>query len=115
VADRAAWLAFEAELFRYGPSEWLLLTGDRRLVSTLFLLVLAVGVSLFTATDLVPLRRETPVLFLLFALIAANFTLIAIVASLSQFVLGRRLESPGEIRRTNSTTWSRDWRATPPT
>jgi hypothetical protein len=31
-------------------------------------------------------------------LIAANFTLIAIVTSLSQFVLGRRLESPGEIR-----------------
>jgi hypothetical protein len=47
----------------------------------------------------VPFRAETPVLFLLFSLIAANFTLIAIVTSLSQFLLGRRLETPGEIRR----------------
>jgi len=99
VADRTAWLVFEFELFRHGPREWMLLTGDRRLVSLLWLVVPGVGFALLTRSGLVPLWKETPVLFLLFALIAANFTLIAIVASLGQFVLGRRLESPGEIRR----------------
>lgn len=98
VADRRSWLAFEAELFRYDPLEWVVLTGDRRLVSLLELLVLAAAFAAVVLSGLVPLRQETPILFLLFALISANFTLIAIVTSLSQFLLGRRLESPGEIR-----------------
>lgn len=98
AADRRSWLAFEAELFRHDPLEWVVLTGDRRLVSPLGLLPLVATFALAVASGLVPLREGTPVLFLLFALISANFTLIAIVTSLSQFVLGRRLESPGEIR-----------------
>jgi hypothetical protein len=96
--DRGSRLAFEAELFRYDPLEWVVLTGDRRLVSLLGLLVLGAVFALVVLSGRAPLRKETPVLFLLFALIGANFTLIAIVTSLSQFVLGRRLESPGEIR-----------------
>jgi hypothetical protein len=99
AADRGSWLAFEAELFRYGPLEWVVLTGDRRLVSLFGLLPLAAAFALVVLSGLVPLRKETPILFLLFALIGANFTLIAIVTSLSQFVLGRRLEAPGEIRQ----------------
>ena len=93
-----SWLGFEWELFRYDPREWLLLTGDRRLVSLLALAALTAVFATVVFSGLVPLRRETPVLFLLFALIGANFTLIAIVASLSQLVLSRRLESPGEVR-----------------
>jgi len=92
-------LRFELELFRHDPGEWLVLTGNRVLVAALALWVLMALLAGIVLSGLVPLWKETPVLFLLFALIAANFTLIAIVTSLSQFVLGRRLESPGEIRR----------------
>ena len=98
TADTRSRLAFEVELFRHDPLEWVVLTGDRRLVSLLGLAPLVIVFPLLVASGLAPLRKETPVLFLLFALIGANFTLIAIVTSLSQFVLGRRLESPGEIR-----------------
>jgi len=98
VANRLSWLGFEFGLFRYDPWEWVVLTGNRLLVGLLELVVLAVAFSLLVSSGLVPLRAETPILFLLFALIAANFTLIAIVTSLSQFVLGRRLESPGDVR-----------------
>ena len=98
TVDRRSWLAFEAELLRHDPLEWVVLTGDRRLVSVLGLAPLAAVLPLLVVSGLAPLRTETPVLFLLFALIGANFTLIAIVTSLSQFVLGGRLESPGEIR-----------------
>ena len=99
AAGRLSWLTFEAELLRYDPLEWVVLTGDRRLVSLLGLVPLVLVFALAVLSGLAPLRKETPILFLLFALIGANFTLIAIVTSLSQFVLGRRLESPGEVRR----------------
>ncbi len=96
--NRESWLAFEVRLFRHDAREWLVLTGDRVAVAAVTFLVLVIILAAIIASGMVPLRNETPVLFLLFALIAANFTLIAIVTSLSQFVLGRRLESPGEIR-----------------
>jgi len=98
MRDRRSWFAFEVALFRHDPVEWLLLTGDRILVSVLEVVLLAVVVAAAVASGLVPLVEETPVLFALFALIAANFTLIAIVTSLGQFILSQRLESPGEIR-----------------
>ena len=100
MTDRRSWLAFEASLFRYDPVEWLVLTGDRLLVSALQVAALAAVLAAVVLSGLVPLVEETPVLFLLFALIAANFTLIAIVTSLGQFILGRQLQSPGEIRTT---------------
>lgn len=99
--DRSGWpsqLRFEAELLRYDPREWLILTGNRVLVALFFFSLLTAALTLLVGSGLVPFRKETPVLFLLFALIGANFTLIAIVTSLSQFVLARRLESPVDIR-----------------
>jgi hypothetical protein len=93
-----SWLAFELRLLRHDSREWVLLTGDRVLVGILGFLPLVAVLAGVVFSGLAPLQKETPVLFLLFALIGANFTLIAIVTSLSQFVLGRRLESPGEIR-----------------
>jgi len=98
ISGVVAWLRFESQLFHDDPREWLLLTGDRWLVSLLEVTALAAALGVVFALDLVPLLSDTPVLFLLFALIAGNFTLIAIVTSLSQFVLSRRLESPGDIR-----------------
>gem|GEM_PF-1842626 len=48
-------------------------------------------------SGLAPLTRRTPILYLLFALISGNVTLITIVVSISQFVLARHLETPGEV------------------
>lgn len=93
-----SWLAFEVALFRYDPGEWFVMTGDRRLVSVAQIAVLAAVLGGVTLSGLVPFDDATAVLFVLFALVAANFTLIAIVTSLGQFILGQRLESPGEIR-----------------
>lgn len=104
MPTRRSKLAYEFELFRYDPREWFVLTGDRLLVSLLHVVVLAIVFTIVMLSGLVPLEHETPVLFLLFALIAANFTLIAIVTSLSQFILSRQLEAPGEIRETMDET-----------
>ena len=98
MSGRRDWIAFEAELFRYDPSEWVVMTGDRRLVSLAGVISLLFVFVLAMYSGYVPLQKETPILFFLFALISANFTLIAIVTSLSQFVLSRRLESPGDVR-----------------
>jgi hypothetical protein len=90
--------AVEWYVLKYRPSEWFLLSGSRLAVTGLGLLVVSAAVWAAVATGLSPLERRTPILYLLFALISGNFTLIAIVISISQFVLARHLESPGEIR-----------------
>jgi hypothetical protein len=106
MAGRRAWFRFEFELLRHDVREWIVMTGDRRLVSLFGLLSLGVIFVPVMESGYVPLEKETPILFLLFALIGANFTLIAIVTSLSQFVLSRRLESPGEVREKTRETIS---------
>jgi hypothetical protein len=91
-------LAVEWYVLKHRPREWFLLSGSRLAVTGFGLLVVSATVWTVVTTGVVPLERETPVLFLLFALISGNFTLITIVISISQFVLARHLESPGEIR-----------------
>lgn len=80
------------------PTAWLLLSGNRLVVSAG---LLALAGALFwgvVLAGLAPLTERTPVLFIIFALIGGNFTLITIVVSISQFILARHLQSPGEIR-----------------
>lgn len=79
-------------------ADWFLLTGSRLWVSAGLLLVIAAVFGGAVWSGLAPLTERTPVLFLLFALIGGNVTLITMVVSISQFVLSRHLESPGEIR-----------------
>ncbi|MFB6297699.1 MAG: hypothetical protein ABEH56_04190 [Salinirussus sp.] len=88
----------ESGLLSYPLAEWFLLTGDRLVVSAGLLAVVAALLWGSVLTGVAPLIDRTPTLFLLFALIGGNFTLITIVVSISQFVLARHLESPGEIR-----------------
>jgi hypothetical protein len=90
--------AVEWYVLKRRPGEWFLLSGSRLAVTGVGLLVVSAAIWTAVATGLVPLEEETPILFLLFALISGNFTLITIVVSISQFVLARHLESPGEIR-----------------
>lgn len=96
--DARAGVAAELELLRYRPVDWFLLSGNRLVVSAGLLAVVAGVLWWVVLTGMAPLTERTPILFLLFALISGNFTLIAIVVSISQFVLSRHLESPGEIR-----------------
>lgn len=85
-------------ILNHRPTEWFLFDGDRLVVSAGLLVVVAALLWGAVLTGLAPLAEPTPILFLLFALIGGNFTLITIVVSISQFVLARHLESPGEIR-----------------
>jgi hypothetical protein len=78
---------------------WFLLTGSRLWVTAGLLVIVAVLLWGLVLTSYAPLIERTPILFLLFALISGNVTLITIVVSISQFVLSRHLESPGEIRQ----------------
>ncbi len=88
----------DLDLLAYRPVEWLLVDGNRLVVSGALLAVVAAIIWGAVLTGLAPLTERTPVLFLLFALVGGNFTLITIVVSISQFVLSRHLESPGEVR-----------------
>lgn len=80
-------------------ADWFLLTGSRLWVSAGLLVIIAAVFWGVVLSGLAPLVERTPILFLLFALISGNVTLITIVVSISQFVLSRHLESPGEIRQ----------------
>jgi hypothetical protein len=80
------------------PREWLFLVENRLLVAGGFLAVLLV---LFFAVEMASSFSDQglmPLFYVFGALIGGNFTLITIVISISQFVLARHLESPGEIR-----------------
>lgn len=96
--DSTSGLGDEWRVSNYRPLEWLLLSGNRLVVSGALLLVVVGAVWGVVLTGLAPLEERTPILYLLFALISGNFALITIVVSLSQFVLARHLESPDEIR-----------------
>lgn len=96
--DLTSWLVFEFSLLLDSPWEWIIVTGNRLLISLFQLVLLAGTLLVVMLLGFIPLQAETPILFLLFALITANFTLISIITSLSQFLLGREVESPNEIR-----------------
>lgn len=78
--------------------DWFLLSGNRLAISAGLLVGVAAVVWWTVASGLAPLTERTPVLFLLFVLLSGNITLLAIVVSLSQFVLARHLETPGEVQ-----------------
>ena len=82
---------------KHRPQWWLLLSGNRLLIAGAVLLIVLTGLWGAVVSGLIPFREQTATLYLLFALISGNFTLITIVVSLSQLILTRHLESPGEI------------------
>lgn len=98
VAKVRAGVATEWSRLTYRPLDWFLLSGNRLLISAGMLTIVGAVLWGVVLTGLAPLVERTPILFVLFVLAGGNFTLIAIVVSISQFVLARHLESPGEIR-----------------
>ncbi|MFB6361163.1 MAG: hypothetical protein ABEH59_07550 [Halobacteriales archaeon] len=99
--DQDPWDVMARELVsrRDRVLNWFLLTGSRLWVTAGMLAIVAVLLWGVVLMNYAPLIERTPILFLLFALISGNVTLITIVVSISQFVLSRHLESPGEIRQ----------------
>ena len=95
---RSSRVAAEYDGARRRPVDWFLLSGERPAVAAILLAPVAVVVWGVVVAGIAPLSVRTPLLYLLFALVSGNFTLVTIVVSISQFVLARHLESPGEIR-----------------
>ena len=91
-------LATEWAVLRSRPLDWFLLSGNRLAVSAGLLALVAAVIWWVVLSGLAPLAERTPILYLLFALISGNVTLITVVVSISQFVLARHLETPGEAR-----------------
>ena len=81
--------------------EWVLLDGDRLALavgSSLALCLVFVTIELLSVFDTHTLQRTQPLFYLFSALIGGNITLITVVVSISQLLLGRELQPPGELR-----------------
>jgi hypothetical protein len=77
--------------------EWLLLDGNRLLIAAV---VLVVVVALLLSAELlgwIPVDRSQPIYYVFGGLISGNLTLITVVVSINQLLLGRELGSPGEL------------------
>jgi hypothetical protein len=78
-------------------AEWVLLDGNRLAVVAVVLAILA---GVFTVVELlgwVPLESYQPLFYVFSGLIGGNLTLITVVVSINQLLLGRELETPGEL------------------
>jgi len=78
-------------------AEWVLLDGNRLAVAAVVLAILA---GVFTVVELlgwVPLESYQPLFYVFSGLIGGNLTLITVVVSINQLLLGRELETPGEL------------------
>lgn len=91
-------VAVEFRILKHRPLDWFLLRGNRLVVSAGVLSIVTGILWWIVLSGLAPLTNRTPLLYLLFALLSGNFTLITIVVSINQFVLTRHMESPGEVR-----------------
>lgn len=77
---------------------WLLLTGSRSVIAagvtiTLFVFLTAVSFSGYS-----PLREVGPLFYVYGGLISGNLTLVTVVVSINQLLLGRELMTPDELR-----------------
>jgi hypothetical protein len=79
-------------------TEWVILTGDRRLIAAV---LLAVALVVTTAIQFL-LRPESgqpiSLFYMASAIIGGNFTLLTIVISINQLVISRQLSAPGELQ-----------------
>lgn len=78
-------------------SDWILLHGNRYVVAGC-LLALSSAIVVLPILDDVLFQTEMPVYYLSTGLIAGNITLITVVVAITQLILSRELESPGELQ-----------------
>ena len=76
---------------------WFLLDGDRVLIGVGIALLFGAAFGSLRALGLMPLANAQPIYYLFGGLISGNLTLITVVVSINQLLLGRELNSPGEL------------------
>ena len=77
--------------------EWLLLDGNRHAVALGVLSVVFVCLALLEIVGNIAVNNA-PLYYLLSSLVGGNITLITVVVSINQLLLGRELKSPGELQ-----------------
>ncbi|WP_321112676.1 hypothetical protein [Halorussus salinisoli] len=77
--------------------EWLLLDGNRLVVAGGVLVVVLAVLVAVERLGWVPMERTQPMYYVFSALISGNLTLITVVVSINQLLLGRAFHSPGEL------------------
>ncbi|MFC4451503.1 hypothetical protein [Halorussus aquaticus] len=77
--------------------EWALLDGNRLVVAGIVVAGIFAVLAGTERLGLVPLDRSQPVYYVFSALISGNLTLITVVVSINQLLLGREFHSPGEL------------------
>ena len=83
---------------RKSAKEWLLLDGDRQTVAGGVLAVTFVCLALVELAGDIAAGPDGPLYYLLSSLLGGNITLITVVVSINQLLLGREFHSPGELR-----------------
>ena len=78
--------------------DWFLLTGHRSRIAALLVATFAVLLVAFLNTLLVPLANTQALFYIYSGLVTGNITLITVVVSINQLLLGRELQTPGELR-----------------
>ena len=78
--------------------EYLLLDGDRIPIALGGALVPLVAVALLELAGLVPLRSTSGLFYVFGGFVGGNLTLVTVVVSINQLLLGRELRAPGELR-----------------
>ena len=78
-------------------TERVLLDGNRLVVAGIVLALLATVLATVERLGWVPLERYQPAFYVFSGLIGGNLTLITVVVSINQLLLGRELQTPGEL------------------
>ena len=76
--------------------EWVLIHGNRYVITGCILLVSSGAILSFLLSGVI--RNTTPLYYLSSGLITGNITLITVVVSITQLVLSRELAAPGQLQ-----------------
>ncbi len=96
-APLSAEIEHELSQKRQTVREWLLLDGDRHAVALGVLGVVFVCLATLEVVGDIAVNND-PIYYLLSSLVGGNITLITVVVSINQLLLGRELQSPGELQ-----------------
>lgn len=79
------------------PVEWLLLDGNRLAVAGIVLAILAGILATVELRGWAPLDTYQPLFYVFSGFIGGNLTLMTVVVSINQLLLGREFETPGQL------------------
>ena len=77
--------------------EWILLDGNRHVVAFAVLVLAFAALALIELAGDIAAGQNGPLYYLLSSLLGGNITLITVVVSINQLLLGREFKAPGEL------------------